>query len=153
VDECKYQIFKRNKEDPGNDGDVDLDETIIRNDILDNYYMFNKLEHYLHMPLRLRDQLLFQFDPTMGDGNLMVRLIEKYYEYNPVVMRELLNCNKRKDLDDICEKLNIKNIKSCRRQFDNLKRISRKVIDDSIKGYSLNKLIRDYFLLPPKMAE
>ncbi len=143
--------MKRNKEDPENDGDVDLDETIVRNDILDNFYMFNKLEYYLQAPLRLKEQLLFQFDPTMPD--LMYRLIEKFYEYNPVVMRELLNCNKRKDLDDICEKLNIKNVKSCRRQFDNLKRISRKVIDDSIKGYPLNKLIKDYFLLPNKMAE
>jgi hypothetical protein len=115
--------------------------------------MFNKLEYYLQTPSRLKEQLLFQFDPAMGDGNLVSRLVEKYYEYNPVVMRELLNCNKRKDLDDICEKLNIKNVKSCRRQFDNLKRISRKVIDDSIKGYSLSKLIRDYFLLPNRMAE
>jgi hypothetical protein len=92
------------------------------------------------------------------------------------VIRELLghklSQRQRKDLDEICEKANIR-VKSCRRQvctidfhficltkinkyasllfkFDNLKRIVRTIED--IKGPIL-KNITDNFCLPLKMAE
>ena len=76
-----------------------------------------------------------------------------YYEYDPAVIREIL-CHKltqrqRKDLDDISEKTNVR-VKSCRRQFDNLKRIIRTI--DEMRG-PLVKNITENFCLSTKMAE
>jgi hypothetical protein len=70
-------------------------------------------------------------------------------------MREIL-CHKltqrqRKDLDDISEKTGYRHrVKSCRRQFDNLKRIIRTV--EEMKGPIIKNII-DFFFLPEKMAE
>lgn len=70
-------------------------------------------------------------------------------------MRELL-CHKltqrqRKDLDDISEKLGYRyRVKSCRRQFDNLKRIIRTI--EEMKG-PICKNITENFCLPANMAE
>ncbi len=71
------------------------------------------------------------------------------------VIRELL-CHKltqrqRKDLDEISEKTGYRyRIKSCRRQFDNLRRITRTLED--LKGPIL-KNITENFCLPVKIAE
>ncbi len=63
-------------------------------------------------------------------------------------MREILghklSQRQRKDLDDICEKTGFR-VRSCRRQFDNLKRVTRLVED--MRGSFEN------FCLPVKMAE
>ena len=75
------------------------------------------------------------------------------FRYDSFVIREIL-CHKltqrqRKDLDDISEKTGIR-VKSCRRQFDNLKRIIRTI--DEMRG-SLMKNIIENFCLSIKMAE
>lgn len=81
-------------------------------------------------------------------------LIEKYYSLDDIVCRELLgkklSSKYRKDLDEISEKTSIK-LKSCRRQFDNIKRI-QKVIDDQPAG-SLLKIIQREFLLSEDLAK
>lgn len=70
-------------------------------------------------------------------------------------MREIL-CHKlsqrqRKDLDDISERTGYRHrVKSCRRQFDNLKRIIRTV--EEMKGPIIKNIIENFFL-PEKMAE
>lgn len=142
VNECKEQILKY-------DADAkDVKENIIIKNILDNYYIFNRLEQYLLSPHRLKEQLLFQISSEIAD-----RLIEMYYEYDSIVIREIL-CHKltqrqRKDLDDISDKTGVR-VKSCRRQFDNLKRIIRTV--DEIRGPLVKNIIEN-FCLPLKVAE
>jgi endonuclease IV len=68
------------------------------------------------------------------------------------VVRELLgkqlNSRLRKDMDDVSEKTRV-SLGSCRRQFDNLKRIFKKVED--MEG-SLYDNIQVKFLLPPDLA-
>jgi hypothetical protein len=65
VDECKNHLIKR-------DGEIkNIKETIIHNDILDHYLLFNKLELYLQTPFRLKEQLLFQIT-----NDILNKLIE-----------------------------------------------------------------------------
>lgn len=68
-------------------------------------------------------------------------------------MRELLGkkltSRHRKDLDEVAEKTNI-NLKSCRRQFDNVKRIFKVV--EEMPG-SLVQNIQKYFLLSEELAK
>ena len=110
--------------------------------------MFNKLEQYLHAPPRLKEQLLFQISKEDTE-----KLITKYYQYDSRVMRELLGYKltqrQRKDLDDLCDKTAYR-VKSVRRQFDNLRRITRSIED--LRGALLNNIIEN-FCLPTKMAE
>lgn len=83
-------------------------------DVSDYYHIFNKLEQYLHLPPRLKEQLIFQISDEDAD-----KLIERYYQYDSQVIRELLGYKltqrQRKDLDDISEKTGFR-VKSCRRQ-------------------------------------
>lgn len=69
------------------------------------------------------------------------------------MLREILNHKlthrQRKELDDISEKTGVR-VKSCRRQFDNLKRIIRNVED--LKGSIVSNIIEN-FCLPIKIAE
>ena len=142
VEECKEQIMKR---DPIA---RETKESIVENDIINYYCVFNQLEQYLHAPPRLKEQLLFQISPDDTD-----KLINKYYQYDAKVMRELLGYKltqrQRKDLDDLCDKTGYR-VKSVRRQFDNLRRITRSIED--LKGTLLNNIIEN-FCLPNKMAE
>lgn len=141
IDESKEHIMRTSHH-------MNLKESIVMNDIVDNFAIFNKLEQFLYNPIRLREQIQYQ----ITDEN-MKKLIEKYYEYNSSVVREILGHKltqrQRKDLDDVCEKTEVR-VKSCRRQFDNLKRIMR--VTDEMRG-SLTRSIMESFLLPLKMAE
>lgn len=80
-------------------------------------------------------------------------LIEKYYNLDDIVCRELLgrklSSKYRKDLDEISEKTSIK-LKSCRRQFDNIKRI-QKTVEDS-QPASLLRIIQREFMLSEELA-
>ncbi|GBM01904.1 Acidic fibroblast growth factor intracellular-binding protein [Araneus ventricosus] len=79
-------------------------------------------------------------------------LIERYYEFDDAVIREFLgkklSARNRKDLDDVSEKTGIQ-VKSCRRQFDNVKRVY-KVVEDS--SCELVDSIRVTFLLSENLA-
>jgi hypothetical protein len=72
--------------------------------------------------------------------------------FDEAVVRELLgkklSSRQRKDLDDIQEKSGVP-LRSCRRQFDNMKRIYKAVED--MEG-SMVESIRRLFLLPEPMA-
>jgi hypothetical protein len=96
----------------------------------------------------LKEQVLIQ----IPDDNIE-NIIERYYKFDKLVMRELLGLKlthrQRKDLDEITEKTGCR-IRSVRRQFDNLKRINR--VTEEYKG-SLIKNIIDSFSLPTEMAE
>lgn len=69
------------------------------------------------------------------------------------VARELFgkkfNSRNRKDLDEVAEKTGVR-LKSCRRQFDNIKRIFKAVED--IPGNTMTN-IKQQFLLPDELAQ
>jgi len=117
-------------------------------DLQDNYRLFNLWEMMLHQPIIFSDQLVFQLDSDTQ--NL---LIEKYYALDSVVVRELLgrkfSSRLRKDLDDTSERTKV-NLKSCRRQFDNIKRVYRAM--EELPGNFLHN-IKTTFLLPESLAE
>ena len=59
---------------------------LIRHDILDQYHIFEILEHYICLPsLLLSKQTMFQI-PTLTQ----YWIIEKYYQLDDIVVRELL---------------------------------------------------------------
>jgi hypothetical protein len=66
VDECREKIVKK---DPLA---RETKESIVLKDILNSYYLFNKLEHYLQYPPRFKEQLMFQTEEDLAD-----KLIEK----------------------------------------------------------------------------
>lgn len=77
----------------------------------------------------------------------------RYYEFNDCVIRELLGkkltSKSRKDMDEVAERTGV-SIKSCRRQYDNVKRVF-KVVED-LPG-SLVANIKQHFLLPDDLAK
>jgi len=80
-------------------------------------------------------------------------LIEKFYEFDDDVVREILgkklSSRNRKDLDEVSEKTLV-TLKSCRRQFDNVKKVYKLVED--LRG-SLIANIRSHFLISEKLAK
>ena len=80
-------------------------------------------------------------------------MIQMYYTYDEPVVREFtgkkLSGKDRRELDEVCEKTHI-SMKSCRRQFDNIKRVL-KVVDD-LEG-SLVENIKQQFLLPEEQSQ
>ncbi|XP_050313593.1 acidic fibroblast growth factor intracellular-binding protein [Anthonomus grandis grandis] len=120
---------------------------LIASDVLDHYRTYSLLEKLLSNPNKLQEQLAFQIEPETRQ-----LLIEKYYEFDDVVVKELLgkklSSKNRKDLDEVSEKTG-KPLKSCRRQFDNIKRVFKTV--DEIPG-SIVENIKSSFYLPDKLA-
>ena len=99
-------------------------------------------------PRGFQEQLVFQLEPrTQG------RLVEEYYALDSAVARELLGrkltSRLRKDLDEVAEKAGV-SLRSCRRQFDNMKRVVRGV--EEVQGtFAAN--IKAQFLLSDQLAE
>ena len=106
------------------------------------------IEKLLHIPTQLSEQWTFQMAPITER-----LLIEKYYDVKDSVVREILgkklSQRNRKELDDVSEKTGI-SIKSCRRQFDNIKRVY-KLVEDMAGRLCHN--IQTHFLLPPELAK
>eukprot|EP01137_Pigoraptor_chileana_P014804 Opistho-2@69936 len=120
----------------------------IHSDTIDQYQVFAMLEHYLKHPQQLASQSLV---PLGSD--LQHMLIERYFDFDEAVMRELLGkkltAGLRKVLDDVSERSKI-NLQSCRRQFDNLKRIY-KAVEDTEGGLAEN--VQNAFLLSRDMSK
>lgn len=106
---------------------VSLD--LVSSDVNDHYRTYAMLERLLSSlsTSKLFEQPAFQLDPKTQQI-----LIEKFYSLDDEVAREILgkklSSRYRKDLDEVAEKTCVK-LKSCRRQFDNVKRIY-KVVDE-----------------------
>lgn len=113
----------------------------------DMYRQFRSLEPYLQSPPTFHNQQVFNIP-----YNTRTSLIELYYTFDEVVVREFLgrklSSKNRKDLDDVSEKTGVA-LRSCRRQFDNIKQVL-KVVDD-FEG-SLVENIKQQFLLPNELA-
>lgn len=76
----------------------------------------------------------------------------RYYNLDDSVAREILgkklSSRYRKDLDEVADRTGIR-LKSCRRQFDNVKRIFKSV--EELPG-SVTNNIKQSFLLPDELA-
>lgn len=120
---------------------------VLESDTMDHYRTFQMLERLLHSPPKLINQLLFQTPPSMQS-----MLIEKYYTFDEPFVREVLgkklSKGTKKDLDDVSAKTAI-TLKSCRRQFDNFKRVFKLV--EEMKG-PLVENIQQNFLLSDQLA-
>ncbi|XP_071079950.1 acidic fibroblast growth factor intracellular-binding protein-like [Haliotis cracherodii] len=116
-------------------------------DTQDNYRLFTSLEKLVKSPDKLRDQHIYQIN-----ADTQTMLIEKYYQIDAPVIREILgkklNSRHRKDLDDVSEKTGVM-LRSCRRQFDNVKRVFKTV--EEMKG-SLVENIQTHYLLSGELA-
>ena len=87
---------------------------------IEQYRVFDVLEHFMCQPLLLNSQMMIQI-PL----NVQKFIIQSYWGLNDSVVREIVykRLNKsRKDLDDVSDTTGL-NLKSVTRQFDNLKRI------------------------------
>ncbi|CAL8111312.1 unnamed protein product [Orchesella dallaii] len=117
-------------------------------DISDQFRTYLMLEKWLQLPPRLNEQWTFQMD-----ASTQAMLINTYYEFEDSVMREILgkklSSRQRKDLDEVSEKTGV-NLRSCRRQFDNAKRIF-KTVEELTGGLVQN--IRAHFLLSEELAK
>lgn len=120
---------------------------VVEGDTMDHYRTFQMLERFLHSPPKLVNQLIFQIPPYVQG-----MLIEKYYTFDEAFVREVLgkklSKGTKKDLDDVSAKTKI-TLKSCRRQFDNFKRVFKVV--EEMKG-PLVENIQHNFLLSDKLA-
>lgn len=118
---------------------------VIKSDTEDNYRMFVAIEKYLRNPLLLEHQAQLQIPP-----NLQKIYIEQYYELDPVFAREILgkklSSRNRKDLDDISETTGIK-LRSCRRQYDNFKRVFKTVED--MQGPIVKNIQKNFLISEP----
>lgn len=120
---------------------------LLLSDTRDQFRVFQLLQPYLQLPQTLMNQHLFQLSQTTKRA-----LIEHYYKFDEAVVREFLgkklSAKNRKDLDNISDKTEV-SLKSCRRQFDNIKQVLR-VVDDH--DGSLVENIKQKFILPEEMA-
>ncbi|XP_066575199.1 fibroblast growth factor (acidic) intracellular binding protein a isoform X2 [Amia ocellicauda] len=122
-------------------------QAVLESDTTDHYRTFQMAERLLHCPSKLANQLLFQIPPQR-----QAMLIERYYAFDPAFVRELLgkklSKGTKKDLDDVSTKTGV-TLKSCRRQFDNFKRVFKVV--EEMKG-PLVENIKQHFLLSDRLA-
>ena len=117
-------------------------------DVVDHFRLFSGLEEMLKTPPRLSHQLVYQFSPdTVHD------IIQRYYSFDASVIREIfgrkLTSKSRKDLDDVSEETGV-SVKSCRRQFDNVKRVFKTV--EELSG-RLADNIQSHFCLDAELAK
>ncbi|XP_055034994.1 fibroblast growth factor (acidic) intracellular binding protein a isoform X2 [Misgurnus anguillicaudatus] len=145
-------------------------------DTMDQYRTFQMCERLLHHPSKLANQILFQIPPDRQAmlieryactflclfslniffsslySLMYLHFFERYYAFDDAFVREVLgkklSKGTKKDLDDVSAKTNI-SLKSCRRQFDNFKRVFKVV--EELKG-PLVENIRQHFLLSDQLA-
>lgn len=122
---------------------------LIASDVLDHYRTYSHLEKFFDAPQKLDSSISFQLEKASK-----MLIIDRYYSLDDSVCRELLgkklSSKYRKDLDEISERTLIK-LKSCRRQFDNIKRI-HKCLEEAQPSGSLLKIIQREFLLSEDLA-
>ncbi|XP_066427315.1 acidic fibroblast growth factor intracellular-binding protein isoform X2 [Molothrus aeneus] len=120
---------------------------VLQSDTRDHYRTFQMLERLLHAPPRLLQQLLFQIPPER-----QALLVQRYYAFDEALARELLgkklSKGTKKELDEVSARTGV-GIRSCRRQFDNFKRVFKAV--EELRG-PLAENIQQLFLLPPALA-
>jgi len=121
---------------------------LLVSDLNDQFRLFSMLENLLLDAGNFSEQLLYQLDRETQE-----RLIERYYGLDDAFCREVvgkkLSSRLRKDLDEIADRTGIL-LKSCRRQFDNIKRVF-KTVEDMPGGYVAN--VMKTFSVSQSLAE
>ncbi|CAM9493367.1 unnamed protein product [Chrysoparadoxa australica] len=125
-------------------------EMLFSQDTRDLYHVYDTLEHFLCEPTLLQGQIMIPMSVSMQQA-----LLHDYYSFDAAVLRELLGkklgSKSRKDLDDVAESTRSA-LKSCRRQFDNLRRMMT-FLDDSYQFHCMAvREIQENFLLQPSLA-
>ena len=116
--------------------------------IVEQYRVFDVLEHYMCQPLLLSIQMMIQIPPDVQEF-----IVRNYWGLNDSVVKEIVykRLNKsRKDLDDVSELTGL-DLKCVTRQFDNLKRIYTFIEDNQWQCNILRSIERN-FLLDPLLA-
>ncbi|KAJ3066516.1 hypothetical protein HDU98_010169, partial [Podochytrium sp. JEL0797] len=149
VDHAYAKVIQRNKQtQPNYDSVVHPSPAVVKNYLLSQYRSFELLEKYLHRPKLLSSQLIFPLSPETRKF-----LIDTYYSFDPKVIRELLGKKlssraTRKELEDAQVRAGVP-LAGCRRMFDNLKRIMKRIED---QNGNIFKLVQDDFLLEDDLA-
>lgn len=101
----------------------------IQRDTINQYNYFLELLPYLQQPWLLMSKNRFQLP-----AQVKLKLIRLFFAFDSEVVREFmgkkLTSSLRKDLDDVSEKTKVP-LPSCRRQFDNLKRVMKCALDST----------------------
>lgn len=126
-------------------------EALFAKDTADAFRVFDTLEHFLCQPEHLRGQLQVQLG-----YDTQAWMVERYHELDDSVLREVfgkkVNSKTRKDLDDVSELTRVP-LKSCRRQYDNIRRVLSNLEDSSIlPQISVARDLRDKLGLPLWLA-
>ena len=115
------------------------ENNLLASDLADNYRLFGLWESMLHQPVTFSEQLVFQLDATTQR-----MLVEQYYALDSSVARELLGrkltSRLRKDLDEVADKTGV-SLRSCRRQFDNIKRVPVVIFSSSYLHFSFRCIV------------
>ncbi|KAI8848973.1 acidic fibroblast growth factor binding protein [Chytridium lagenaria] len=123
------------------------DEASAKIFVLSQFRNFEMLESFLHRPRSLLTQLIFPLSPET-----VQYLVDTYYSFEPKVLREVLgkklSSRARKELDDAHEKSRVP-MQGCRRMFDNLRRLMKRVED--AEG-DMQKIIQSDFLIQKELA-
>ncbi|CAH0477538.1 unnamed protein product [Peronospora belbahrii] len=118
-------------------------------DTVDQYRLYDKLEHYMSQPNLFRSQLLFQIPPSQK-----YYMVERYYMRDADVDRWLLgkklSGRLEKDLDDVAE-CSGRTLKCCRRHVENLRRVYSVVEERNFHGL-LCHAVSEHFLLSEQLA-
>lgn len=121
---------------------------MLLSDTLDHFRTFLMLERFLKNPPSMGEQLVFQIAATTQRS-----LIHEYYQFDATVIREILSkklsSRCRNALDDVSDRTKV-SLRSCRRQFDNVKRVFKTV--EEMPG-SLVDNITTHFLLSIQLAQ
>ena len=115
---------------------------------VEQYRVFDVLEHYMCQPLLLSFQMMIQIPPDVQEF-----IVKNYWGLNDSVVKEIVykRLNKsRKDLDDVSDLTGL-DLKCVTRQFDNLKRIYTFIEDNQWQCNILRSIERN-FLLDPLLA-
>ena len=119
---------------------------LFKKDILDQYRMFEILEHYLAIPSSLSGQTMVQV--PAATQRIM---IENYYKLDDIIVREILNrkmSKNRKDLDEISESCD-RPLVRVTREYGNLRRI---VSASEERTGNIYKFIQGNYVLPAPLA-
>lgn len=127
---------------------------------IDQFQIYEWMLPYFYEPKSFEKQMTFVLDEKVLEG-----MIERFYSFDEIVMRELLGkvTSKavRRDLEDMTEGSSVA-VKSARRQFDNMKRVMTHVQQElaaksnasTRTGSSITvlEMIIEHFLLPLELA-
>ncbi|KAJ1941998.1 hypothetical protein FBU59_003334, partial [Linderina macrospora] len=124
-------------------------DTVITEYIKGQMYLFQYAEYFLHRPRYFLEQQHVM--PLSMPARMS--LIERYYMFDEPVMLELLGrkltSRTRTALPEVAARVAIA-VASCRRQFENAKRIAKQVED--VEGVTLENEIMQKFALPKELA-